>query len=352
MDFVKQENGKQVALTGAINTASLSLVPRDVYFSGIALCRTKGSSTSVLITTATEVVVVGKGGIEIWRAPLKNLQVSTRGMDYVVLKTDVDTLEIGLGLSSRKKLVEHLAMAQVVTEESEKIVKELVAADALAPQLSADDSALKSPMESWPNAKIIGARLTQKASNAILRQCYDDAPWLILVSSGGGGLLAAFDDRLTIIKTGGLTSLMAGSFGGERSTSFYFRDITGLEYNSGMVNGVLEIMTASYNGTANRDFWRGTGKSRNANGDDPYTLSNTLPLSKVEYNSALGEIQDLRRRIAKSKEQIFVAPTPSSEPTRSSDLSLGDELLKLAELNKSGILSDEEFQAAKKRLLG
>jgi hypothetical protein len=32
--------------------------------------------------------------------------------------------------------------------------------------------------------------------------------------------------------------------------------------------------------------------------------------------------------------------------------SLSDELLKISELHKSGVLTDEEFQAAKQRLIG
>ena len=132
---------------------------------------------------------------------------------------------------------------------------------------------------------------------------------------------------------------------------FYFRDVTGVEFNSGMVTGVLEVLTASYNGTANKDFWRGTRQSRNADSNDPYTLSNTLPLSKVEYNNALDNIKELRQRIARSKEQVVLAPSAQQLPSTST-ASLGDELMKLSELHKAGVLSDDEFQSAKKRLLG
>jgi hypothetical protein len=201
--------------------------------------------------------------------------------------------------------------------------------------------------------KTAGGHLTKKAATAVHELSHGDDPWLILVSGGGAGLLAAWDDRLAIIKTGALTSLMAGSLGGQRSATFHFSDITGLEYNSGMLNGVLEILTASYSGTPNRDFWRGTSASRNADANDPWTQSNTLPLSKPDYRSALTHIQELRRRIAESKSPRIVALPPSASPAPApAAVSLGDELNKLAELRASGVLTDEEFTAAKARLLG
>ncbi len=139
---------------------------------------------------------------------------------------------------------------------------------------------------------------------------------------------------------------MAGSLGGERSATFHFTDITGIEYNSGFMNGVLEVLTPSYSGTANRDYWTGVSASRNADSNNPWTPSNTLPLAKLEYTQYLAEINELKSRISKSKQQsvqVVVAPAAAN--------GLADQLAKLAELRDSGVLSDEEFGAAKTRLL-
>jgi Short C-terminal domain len=201
---------------------------------------------------------------------------------------------------------------------------------------------------SWPNSTVKG-RLSRKASEAILRQCHgDEQPWLILTSSGGAGTLVAFDDRLAIIKTGGMTSFMAGSLGGERSATFHFSDITGIEFNSGFMNGVLEILTASYSGTANKDFWRGSNKSRNADSNDPWTLSNCMPLLKAEYNSYLVEINDLKSRVSRAKQVNSQVVAPQAAPATDG---LVEQLQKLAGLRDSGVLSDDEFAAAKARLL-
>jgi len=361
VEFVFKDSAAKVKM-GPLLTGGNALVaiPDDLYISAILGCRMKGSRVNFLVTTASEVIIYDNK-VEVWRANLAHVNIETRGVDWVILTASNDSVEVGIGMGSRKKVLEHLAVAKQSIDESEKLVASLPKFEPPAPKEAPPTAQQRQPTENpfqpmqpaekWPSSKIVGSKLTQKASDAISRQSQDDEPWFILVSSGGGGVLAAFDDRLTIIKTGALTSFMAGSFGGERAATFYFRDVTGLEFNSGIALGVLEVLTASYNGTANRDYWRGSNKSRNANSDDPYTLSNTLPLAKHEYNTALDDIKELRRRIARSKEQVVIAPN-SQQPAPTNTASLGDELIKLAELNKAGFLSDDEFQSAKKRLLG
>ena len=192
--------------------------------------------------------------------------------------------------------------------------------------------------------KLCGKPVTEAARKAIAGIALpDEQPWLIINPGGGVGVLVAFEDRLAIIKVGALTSFMAGSLMGGRNTVFYFNDITGIEYNSGLMSGVLEVLTASYQGSANKDFWKGTLKSRNADSNDPFTLSNTLPLAKFEYEKWRGDIAQLRKRIADSKRTVVVqAPTASS---------MSEEIAKLAQLHADGLLSDEEFATAKTRLI-
>lgn len=155
------------------------------------------------------------------------------------------------------------------------------------------------------------------------------------------GALVAFKDRCAIVKKGIGTSFMAGSLGGGRVATFAYRDITAIEYNSGMVNGVLEILTPSYQGSANKDFWSGAFSSRNSNSNDPHTLSNTLPLSKPIYSQVRSKIQWMQERIAASKHG---GSTSSGADTVS-------QIEKLTELHKSGVLSDKEFAEAKQKLL-
>jgi hypothetical protein len=229
-------------------------------------------------------------------------------------------------------------------------VADAYAAAAATPGAQSTARAQRAAAGLWPATQVVGSRLSSKASQAVLRQCHgEENPWLILVAPGGAGLLAAWDDRLAIIKTGALTGLMAGSLGGERCATFHFSDITGVEYNSGMISGVLEVLTASYSGTANRDFWRGSTASRNADSNDPYTLSNTLPLPKHDYQRCLPQVQELMQRIRKAKEPAIKAhSSPGVEPPKSG---LASELKHLEELRDAGALTEEEFAMAKQKLL-
>ncbi len=73
--------------------------------------------------------------------------------------------------------------------------------------------------------------------------------------------IVALQDRLLVVKCG----MWAGATFGGRVTSFYYRDINGIEVNMGLLYGVIEVNTPSYQGTQTRDFWNaGSDKS----GDD------------------------------------------------------------------------------------
>lgn len=162
------------------------------------------------------------------------------------------------------------------------------------------------------------------------------------------GSLIVFKDRCVISKSGIIGGFMAGSLGGSRDATFYFRDITGIEYNSGMLTGVLEILTASYQGSENKDYWTGIlNGNKNKAGNDPRTLSNTLPLVKSDYVSAKPLIDQLRTMIQDAKETKIIVNTAAPAAA----VSAADELGKLAELMDKGLITLEEFQAAKKRLL-
>lgn len=189
----------------------------------------------------------------------------------------------------------------------------------------------------------IGDRLTTKATKVILEHCMpDEQPWLVITSSGAG-VMAAFEDRLMIIKTGAITSWMAGSMGGGRSATFHYSDITGIEYNSGLMNGVLEVLTPSYSGTVAKDYWRGSSSSRNADASDPHTLSNTLPLTRQHHTQAQPHLNDLRSRISAAKRPTAAPPQQALVASSS----LASQLADLAALRQTGVLTEEEFVAAK-----
>lgn len=206
--------------------------------------------------------------------------------------------------------------------------------------------------KTWPNTRLPTGPPNKAGGLTILQHCHEgEEPWFILTSVGAG-CMACFEDRLMVIKAGNMQGFMAGTAFGSRSATFYYHDISAIEFNKQLLGSVLEVLSASYQGTGNHDYWRGTMSGRNSNSGDPWTLSNTLPIGNDEYAKARGELSELRRRIAEIKRPTMNAAIPTAPPAApapSDDLVA--QLTKLAELRDAGVLTDEEFATAKARLL-
>lgn len=132
--------------------------------------------------------------------------------------------------------------------------------------------------------------------------------------------------------------LIFGNFNCRPSNYYYRSTIVAIEVNTGLVNAVIEIVTAGHTGTPEHDWWA-ISKDR-----DPWKLSNTLPLNKLLLEDQKDNVQELRVLIDNAKTHIT-----STKP------SAGDipkQLRDLAELHEKGLLTSEEFAQAKKKLLG
>ncbi len=149
-----------------------------------------------------------------------------------------------------------------------------------------------------------------------------------------GQALVALQDRLLIIKPG----FSAGALGGARVTTFYYSDITGVEANTGMMMGVIEVNTPAFPGTTTKDYW---SQSRDRN---PRLQSNCVPIDRPGLKAFQPYLAQLRQWIRESKQGANQSVPQAA--------SLGDELQKLASLKESGVLTEEEFQQAKQRLIG
>ncbi len=194
---------------------------------------------------------------------------------------------------------------------------------------------------------VIGRKPNEKSMKVIFEHCNsDELPNFIICTGLGTGVFVAFSDRCMIIKVGAVTSFMAGSLFGGRVSTFPYSEITGIEYNSGFLNGVLEVLTASYEGSKNKDYWKGTLKSRNSDSNDPWTLSNCLPLDRATYGQAQDYLNGLRKLISDSKKPSVVINNVGSSAS-----SIADQLKDLGKLRDEGILSEEEFTAAKNRVI-
>lgn len=187
-------------------------------------------------------------------------------------------------------------------------------------------------------------QLHKRVRNAILENLSKVELPRLIIDADREGSIVGMNDRLLVIKYG----YHSGVTGGSRVTSMYYSDITGIEYNSGFVEGVLEILTPSYDGSDNKDFWRGQGlpgegSDRNSNANDPRTLSNTIPMMKSDYQDAKPLLDELRKLIRSAK-----AGEPGQGAT---PVSIADEIAKLGELLNQGLITQDEFESSKRKLL-
>ena len=176
-----------------------------------------------------------------------------------------------------------------------------------------------------------------------------------LLSRRTGGLnqaIVALTDRLLMLKP----AFMAEDTFGPRVIGFYYRDITSIEVNTGLINGVIEINTAGYQGNGQRGLWNFKYEDR-----DPYRVTNCLPISKKCLKEYRPYIDMLRAMERAAKQERVVSLPPRSKSSLYSELEnlaslrasgVLPELGKLASLRASGLLTDEEFQLARQRLLG
>ena len=227
----------------------------------------------------------------------------------------------------------------------------------LAPQLGlpiAGGSTINSGTDTFfDNTKIVYSSNTKKfgfnkASQEVFKNSSTSGkpPWLV-VASGTDGALAAYEDELIIAKVGAMTGFMSSATGGGRVTHFPYRQVTTIEYNGGFTLGVLEILTASYDGGMNKDFWG--IKSPNSSAGDPRQQNNTLPILKSTYKELAPDLNKIRQLIEKSHEVKISADSIVGAPAQTDLIS---QIQKLAELKDSGALTLEEFESAKQKLLG
>jgi hypothetical protein len=154
------------------------------------------------------------------------------------------------------------------------------------------------------------------------------------------GVMAVFADRCVIVKRGSLV----GAFGGGRTATIAYTDVTGIEFNSDLGGGVLEILTPSYQGTRNN--------GRPGDGDvDAFELPNTVPMSKKHHEAMRPRIAQLQDLVAQAKRAASAPAVAQAAPAAAPAFDLAAEIRKIHDLHTAGVLTEEEFAAAKRALI-
>ena len=138
------------------------------------------------------------------------------------------------------------------------------------------------------------------------------------------------DSRVFVCKPG----FMAGATFGAEITNWSYRNLVGVQMHKGMISGSVVLQAPGQTGKKT-SYW---GQKE----DDPLKAPNAIPVA--------GEWDHVRAGVATLSDLINQAQAVQAPPV-AAPVSVADELRKLAELRDQGVLTEEEFQAAKGRML-
>ncbi len=149
---------------------------------------------------------------------------------------------------------------------------------------------------------------------------------VVYTMKGVGELLEVYEDKVAITPKGVMGFLSKGLKG---TKTIPFFSISAIQFKkSGLISGYLQFTIPGGNESRGGAF---------AAASDENTF-----MFKGQNELAL----EIKGYIEKRIQELHKPQATSSS------LSISDEIQKLAEMKAKGILSDEEFQAAKRRLIG
>lgn len=152
-------------------------------------------------------------------------------------------------------------------------------------------------------------------------------PTCIYTMEESGGVLHVYDDRVSITPMGLIGFLSKGLKG---TKTIPFHSITAIQFKeAGLMKGYIQFTIPGGN--------ESHGGVLAAASDE-----NTFVFDETNSNKAI---------VIKNFIESKIREIRTSQSMKPATVSLGDELTKLAALKTQGLLTDEEFQAAKKRLL-
>lgn len=295
---------------------------------------------------------------------LAAVEAAVNSLGYKVVEQGEDFLEFKTGLSMKTWSGQRME-ARVVDEENGGSVLRLVrqgsgqlydwgekkevtarffaAVASSLPPTSADATMVDAPGQSradgaggdavpsstWIDAQV--AKLKKRVRAALTENLRAGEKIRVVIHGANGQAIIGTDSRLFVIKPG----FMAGASFGVEATSWGYRNLVGIQVHKGMATGSVVVQAPGQSGT-NTSYWGGD-KS------DPYKAPNAIPIA--------GNWQEVRSAVAELQNLIDEAHNPVQGASSPLAASVADELKKLAELNQAGVLTDEEFAAAKQQLI-
>lgn len=187
------------------------------------------------------------------------------------------------------------------------------------------------PEVETPPPVVIRSKLPGKLGETVNVTLKDDEVVLDEIAGAEDGMVVT-NRRLLIVKVG----FAAQALHGHKIKSYPFDVITSVEVSSGALIGRIQITVPGSSEGAGRNSWSNP-TSQN---------ENLVQIGQHQLPEARRIANLIEEKMAEARRPAAVAVSPSALPT-----SVADELLKLAGLRDAGVLTEEEFSAAKARLL-
>lgn len=175
--------------------------------------------------------------------------------------------------------------------------------------------------------------LHAKAQESLSKTLVPGECVLVIIRGPSAQAIIGTDRRAFVYKKG----FMAGASFGSEMTNWMYKNLVGVQLHTGMMSGAVVLQGPGHSGNST-SYW----KSGN---DDPYKAPNAIPVVRpyevVEAGVArLRELIDLDHQKAHSS---VVQPVQVA--------SVADEIRKLAEMRRDGLITDEEFADLKTQLM-
>lgn len=176
--------------------------------------------------------------------------------------------------------------------------------------------------------------LHAKAQDSLAKTLMPGESVLVIIRGPSAQAIIGTDRRAFIYKKG----FMAGASFGSEMTNWTYKNLVGVQLHTGMMSGAVVLQGPGQSGTST-SYWKGGN-------DDPYKAPNAIPVVRP-YDVVEAGVSRLRELIDLEHQK---AHAPVAE--KAGVASMADEIRKLAEMRRDGLITDEEFADLKSQLTG
>ena len=179
-------------------------------------------------------------------------------------------------------------------------------------------------------------KLRGRVKKAVLQNLREGEQVKVVVRGAHGQAMVGTQSRVLVCKPG----FMAGASFGSEVSSWQFRNLVGVQVHKGLMSGSIILQAPGQSGTST-SYW-------GQKDSDPSKAPNAIPI--------VGDWGEVKPAAARLQHLIDEAQAQATQPMAAAvsapAKSMAEELRELAELRNAGVLDEEEFRAAKQRLIG